>query len=71
MDGLRKQRLIGLHFPFQCLIGRIVPILGTVPIGIGMIGFFLPSFIYVIEAFGFYAASAIASLYFRASQVPF
>lgn len=41
----------------------IVPILGTVPIGIGMIGFFLPSFIYTIEAFGFYAASAIAALY--------
>jgi len=34
-----------------------------VPIGIGMIGFFLPSFMYTIEAFGFYAASAIASLY--------
>ena len=43
----------------------IVPILGTVPIGIGMMGFFLPSFIYVIEAFGFYSASAIASLYVR------
>jgi hypothetical protein len=40
-----------------------VPILGTMPVGIGMMGFFLPSFIYVIEAFGFYAASAIASLY--------
>lgn len=41
----------------------IVPIIGTFPIGVGMIGFFLPSFVYIIEAFGFYAASAIASLY--------
>jgi hypothetical protein len=51
-------------FPTAISDSRIVPILGTIPIGIGMIGFFLPSFIYVIEAFGFYAASAIASLYF-------
>ena len=43
----------------------IVPILGTVPLGIGMMGIFLPSFIYSIEAFGFYAASALASLYVR------
>jgi hypothetical protein len=71
MDGLRKQRLIGMPFPLQYLIRRIVPILGTIPIGIGMIGFFLPSFIYVIEAFGFYAASAIAALYFLVSQLLF
>ena len=42
---------------------RILPIMGTLPLGIGMMGLFLPTFIYVIEAFGFYSASAIASLY--------
>ena len=62
-DGPLKRKRIGI-FPEEISDDRIVPIIGTLPIGVGMIGFFLPSFIYVIEAFGFYAASAIASLTF-------
>ena len=63
MGGLQIKRRIGTSRVVGRFNGRIVPILGTMPIGIGMMGIFLPAFIYVIEAFGFYAASAIASLY--------
>ena len=40
MDGRRKQKRIGITLPND-IDSRIVPILGTVPIGIGMIGFFV------------------------------
>lgn len=40
----------------------IVPILGMVPFGIGMMGVFLPVQTYMIDAFPNYAASAIAAL---------
>lgn len=41
MGGPRKQRLIGLDLSPTTSDRRIVPILGTVPIGIGMMGFFV------------------------------
>jgi multidrug resistance protein len=40
----------------------IVPVLGLVPFGIGMMGIFLPVQAYLIDAFPEYAASAVASL---------
>lgn len=40
----------------------IVPIIGMVPFGIGMMGVFLPVQTYMIDAFPNYAASAIAAL---------
>lgn len=40
----------------------IVPILGMVPFGFGMMGIFIPVQTYLIDAFPEYAASAIAAL---------
>jgi multidrug resistance protein len=40
----------------------IVPIIGLVPFGFGMMGIFIPIQTYIIDAFPMYAASAIAAL---------
>jgi hypothetical protein len=40
----------------------IVPILGLVPFGFGMIGIFMPIQTYIIDSFPEFAASAIAAL---------
>ncbi|OLL23851.1 putative transporter [Neolecta irregularis DAH-3] len=39
----------------------IVPIIGTTPFGIGMISAFFPVQVYLIDAFSYYAASALAA----------
>lgn len=40
----------------------IVPIIGLLPFGVGMMGILMPVQTYLIDAFGLYAASAVAAL---------
>ncbi|KAI5966193.1 uncharacterized protein KGF55_000502 [Candida pseudojiufengensis] len=53
---------------FGTKVHWIVPVLGTVPIGVGLIAIFLPCLIYLVDCYIFYSASAIAANTFLRSS---
>jgi len=68
MAGPLKSTRIGTHatLPHECLFAdeshRIVPILGLTLFGFGLLGIFLPTQQYLVDAFQTYSASAVAAV---------